>query len=97
MVSIARPRYNHAQGHCEQMHMHSRTIRIDGETYTVDSPTLSGATLKVLAKRDPIYQVFREVSGQVDELVADHQALVVEDGMEFYTVPPAMAGLRWIL
>ena len=72
-------------------------VRIDGEEYSVQGPTSSGAQLKALAHRDARYQVFRENRADLpDELVADHQSIVLEDGMNFYTVPPAMMGTRWI-
>ena len=71
-------------------------ITVDGEAIGLRGPTASGATIKASAGRDAIYQLFREASGtDPDELIADHQSLVIENGMRFYTVPPAMMGVRW--
>ena len=71
-------------------------IHLDGVAYQVTGPTISGAQLKALAGKDPIYQLFREgTANEPDHLVPDHEALTLADGLEFYTIPPAMAGQRW--
>ncbi len=71
------------------------TITVDGEAFGISIPTMSGAQLKALAKKDAIYQVFQEATDtKSDHLVADHEAIVVHDGQRFYTIPPALAGLR---
>jgi len=68
-------------------------IKIDGENFSVPGPTVSGATLKACAGKDAIYQIIMEGKATAPDLiVADHMAVTLENGMEFYTVPPAMAG-----
>jgi hypothetical protein len=71
-----------------------REIFVDGQRYQVSSPTYSGAQLKALAHKDAIYQVFQEgVGTELDRLIPDHEAIVLQNGLRFYTVPPALAGL----
>lgn len=71
-------------------------IIVDGEPYRIPGPTASGAQLKAAAGKDAIYQLFREGTGNdPDQMIADQQAIIVEDGMHFYTVPPAMMGIPW--
>lgn len=69
-------------------------IIVDGQTLDVSSPTMSGAQLKALAHKDGIYQVFQEAVGNdQDHLIPDHEAIPLRDGLRFYTIPPALAGL----
>jgi hypothetical protein len=73
------------------------TIHIDGQPYRTSSPTMSGAQLKALAHKDAVYQVFMEgAANEPDRLIADHEAIVLRPGQQFYTIPPAMAGRSWI-
>ena len=70
-------------------------VYVDGRTFSVASPTLSGAQLKGLAHKDAIYQLFMEAGGsEPDRLILDHEAVALREGLQFYTVPPAMAGLH---
>jgi hypothetical protein len=71
-------------------------IMLDGQPVRVTGPTISGAQLKAAAGRDAVYQLFLESSGnEPDQLIADQQALVINDRMQFYTVPPALMGNLW--
>ena len=56
---------------------------------------MSGAQLKALAHKDSIYQLFLEAGGsEPDRMIPDHEAVALREGLQFYTVPPAMAGLH---
>ena len=68
-------------------------IFIDGQHFRVQQTTMSGAQLKALASKDASYQLFEEIAGnQPDRAISDTEAIVIRNGLHFYTVPPATFG-----
>lgn len=68
-------------------------IHVDGQMHKVASPSLSGAQIKALAGKDLSYQLFLEQKGgAADQQIPDQQAVLLENGMHFYTMPPATFG-----
>ena len=68
-------------------------IHIDGQHFSVEQTTMSGAQLKALVGKDASYQLFEELSGnQPDRPILDTDAVTMKTGLHFYTVPPATFG-----
>ena len=68
-------------------------IHIDGQLFKVEKSSMLGSELKALAGKDPSYQLFEEEpSNQPDRLIADTTAVMIRNGLHFYTVPPATFG-----
>ena len=68
-------------------------IHIDGIKYDVAEKYLTGRQLKALAGKDAQYQIFLEQQGNSpDKLIGDDESVSVQNGMHFYTVPPATFG-----
>jgi len=68
-------------------------IFVDGQHFRVTQTTMSGAQLKALALKDASYQLFEEVTGnQPDRPISDTEAVIIRNGLHFYTVPPATFG-----
>jgi hypothetical protein len=68
-------------------------IHIDGAKFDVAKSTMTGAELKGEAHKDQAYQIFLEGHGHdADRMIGDTEAVSIENGMHFYTVPPATFG-----
>ncbi len=67
-------------------------IHIDGHEYKVQETTASGAQLKQLAGKDASYQLFLEEKDNPDKLIGDTTSVTMENGLHFYTMPPATFG-----
>jgi len=82
----------------EQSKMHDAkptrfVIHIDGVKYDVTETYLTGRQLKALAGKDAQYQLFLEQQGDApDKLIGDDESVPLQNGMHFYTVPPATFG-----
>jgi hypothetical protein len=71
-------------------------IHVDGQNYDVIQKMLSGAQIKALAHKDAQYQLFLEEKGnKPDRLIGDTEIVEMENGLHFYTVPPASFGASW--
>ena len=70
-------------------------IHIDGQNYDVTQKTLMGAQIKALAHKDAQYQLFLEKGNKPDRLIGDNDTVQMENGLHFYTVPPASFGESW--
>lgn len=70
-------------------------IHVDGQKFTVDKSSMTGAELKALASKDQAYQIYREGHGQeADALIGDTEGVPIKSGLHFYTVPPATFGAK---
>ncbi|HEY8748925.1 MAG TPA: multiubiquitin domain-containing protein [Tepidisphaeraceae bacterium] len=68
-------------------------IHVDGVRIEVTEQNLTGAQIKAKAGKDPQYQLFLEEKGNApDQLIADNQTVKIQNGLHFYTVPPATFG-----
>jgi hypothetical protein len=67
---------------------HEIVIHIDRNQFKVEKPTLTGEQLRQLPS-PPIgadYDLFREVPGGEDKLIADQENVELENGMHFFSV-----------
>ena len=74
--------------HDNEKHEHGVPIHIDRKKYTVEEKTITGAELRQLPN-PPIgndYDLFLEVPGGQDELIADDTEVEVKPGMHFFSV-----------
>jgi hypothetical protein len=64
------------------------SIIIDRKEYKVEGPTLTGAELRQVASPavGDDYDLFLEVPGKEDELIANDQSVALENGMHFFSV-----------
>jgi hypothetical protein len=68
-------------------HEHEITIHIDRKQFKVDAKELTGAQLRQLPN-PPIgsdYDLYLEVPGGEDELIADDQEVKLKEGMHFFS------------
>ena len=73
-------------------------IHIDGQEFKIEETTRSGAQLKALVHKDSTYQLFEELHGdKPDKLIQDTDSVTMQNGLHFYTVPPASFGGIWVL
>jgi len=71
-------------------------IHVDGVKFDVTQSYLTGAQVKALAGKDAQYQLFLEQKGNdPDKLVGDGETVPMQNGLHFYTVPPATFGDKW--
>lgn len=71
-------------------------IHVDGQHYDVAQQALSGTQIKAFAHKDAQYQLFLEEKGNnPDRLIGDNEMVEMENGLHFYTVPPASFGASW--
>jgi hypothetical protein len=74
---------------------HETVIHVDGQPVKVSETALTGAQIKARAGKDAQYQLFLEMKGNDnDKLVNDGETIKIENGMHFYTVPPATFGTK---
>lgn len=69
---------------------------VDGNKYTAEQSSLTGADIKRIANVNPGYQLFLETEGEeADQPVADSTAVDLTKGAKhFFAVPPATFGAQ---
>jgi hypothetical protein len=68
-------------------HEHEITIHIDRKQFKVDAKELTGAQLRQLPHPPigPDYDLYLEVPGGEDELIADDKEVELKKGMHFFS------------
>jgi hypothetical protein len=66
---------------------HEITVHIDKQTYKVDEESLNGAQIRELAEIGDSYDLWQEVPGGQDKVIADSESVELKNGMHFFSVP----------
>lgn len=66
----------------------THVIHIDRKQYKTDAPALTGAELRTLAEPDITaeYDLWLEVPGGADRIIADTDTVDIHNGMHFHSV-----------
>lgn len=64
-------------------------IFVDEYAFPTIEPSIIGAGIKGFVCKGHDYQLFLEIPGNQDRLILDMEAVAIENGMRFYTVPLA--------
>lgn len=71
---------------------HHHEIFVDGKKFEVDADFMNGAQIKALGGAPSDYQLFLEQKHGDDKPIPDAESVKLENGMHFFTIPPATFG-----
>jgi hypothetical protein len=84
---------SHPAQKVDDSHTQGFKIFINDVEHTVVEPTLSGLQIKALGNIQSDYQLFLEKPGD-DQPIQDTASIKIHPNMRFYSLPPAVYGVR---